>query len=60
MWTAEHRRNASGEGMRYLSDLTDDEWRLVEPFIPPTQHGGRCRDSPAEQHPNSQKRIVAQ
>ena len=39
MWTAGHRRNASRKGMRYPSDLTDDEWRLVEPFIPPARHG---------------------
>ena len=43
MWTAENRRNASRTGMRYPSDLTDDEWRLVEPFIPPARHGGRKR-----------------
>ena len=43
MWTAEHRRNASRKGMRYPSDLTEDEWRLVEPFIPPARHGGRKR-----------------
>ncbi len=60
MWTAEHRRNASREGMRYLSDLTDDKWSLVEPFIPPTQHGGRCRDGLAEQHRKGPTRIVAQ
>jgi len=29
--------------MRYPSDLTEDEWRLVEPFIPPARHGGRKR-----------------
>ena len=43
MWTAGHRRNASRKGMRYPSDLTDDEWRLVEPFIPPARHGERKR-----------------
>lgn len=43
MWTAEHRRNATRKGLRYPSDLTDDEWRLVEPFIPPARHGGRKR-----------------
>ena len=43
MWTAEHRRNASRKGMRYPSDLTEDEWRLVEPFIPPARRGGRKR-----------------
>jgi transposase len=29
--------------MRYPSDLTNDEWRLVEPFIAPPRHGGRKR-----------------
>jgi len=43
MWTTEHRRSASRKGMRYPSDLTNDEWRLVEPFIPPPRHGGRKR-----------------
>lgn len=43
MWTAEHRRNASRKSLRYPSDLTDDEWRLVEPFIPSARHGGRKR-----------------
>jgi hypothetical protein len=43
MWTAEHRRNASRKGLRYPSDLTEDEWRLVEPFVPPAWHGGRKR-----------------
>ena len=25
-WTAEHRRAADRPGLRYPSDLTDDEW----------------------------------
>src|ERR1700752_4128391 len=44
MWTPEHRRAAGREGMRYASDLTDAEWALVEPMIPPARHGGRPRD----------------
>jgi transposase len=44
MWTPEHRRAARREGMRYASDLTDAEWALVEPMIPPARHGGRPRD----------------
>ena len=27
----------------YLSDLTDDEWTLIAPLIPPAKHGGRPR-----------------
>jgi transposase len=44
MWTAEHRRAADRSGLRYPSDLTDAEWGLVEPTIPPARHGGRRRE----------------
>lgn len=27
----------------YSSGLTDEEWRLIEPFIPPARYGGRPR-----------------
>lgn len=43
MWTADHRRVADRKGLRYPSDLTDAEWALVEPLIPPAKHGGRKR-----------------
>src|SRR5215208_4083208 len=43
MWTSEHRRAANRNGLRYPSDLTDDEWALVAPMIPPGRHGGRKR-----------------
>ena len=44
MWTAEHRQAARREGLRYASDLTDAEWALVAPLIPPARRGGRPRD----------------
>jgi transposase len=44
MWTPEHRRAANRRGLRYPSDLTDAEWVLVEPAIPPAKRGGRPRD----------------
>jgi transposase len=43
MWTAEHRRAADRRGLRYPSDLTEAEWALVVPFVPPARHGGRKR-----------------
>ena len=43
MWTADHRRRAERKGLRYPSDLTDAEWALVEPLIPPAKRGGRRR-----------------
>ena len=30
--------------LRYPSDLTDEEWCLIEPLIPPAKHGGRKRE----------------
>ena len=43
MWKPEHRRSADRNGLRYPSDLTDTEWGIVEPMIPPARHGGRRR-----------------
>jgi transposase len=43
MWKPEHRKTARREGLRYDSDLTDEEWALVEPLIPPAKRGGRKR-----------------
>ena len=42
-WTEQHRRNARRVGLRYPSDLTDAEWALIEPLIPPGRRGGRPR-----------------
>jgi transposase len=43
MWKPEHRVAADRRGLRYPSDLTDAEWALVAPFIPPAKRGGRKR-----------------
>ena len=43
MWKPEHRAAADRRGLRYPSDLTDAEWALVAPLIPPAKHGGRPR-----------------
>ena len=44
MWTQEHRQSHDRKGLRYPSDLTDAEWALVGPLIPPARRGGRPRD----------------
>ena len=44
MWTPDHRCAADRRGVRYPSDLTDAEWALVAPLIPPAKRGGRPRD----------------
>jgi len=43
MWKPEHRRTADRTGLRSPSDLTDGEWVIVEPMIPPAKRGGRRR-----------------
>ncbi len=43
MWKPEHRRAADRTDLRYLSDLSDGEWLIVEPMIPPAKRGGRRR-----------------
>ena len=43
MWTNENRAKYNRDHLRYPSDLTDDEWTLVEPFIPPPKPGGGKR-----------------
>jgi transposase len=43
MWKPEQRLVADRSGLRYPSDLTDPEWAIVEPMIPPARHGGRKR-----------------
>jgi transposase len=43
MWTPEHRIAARRVGQRYDSDLTDEEWALVAPLIPPPKRGGGKR-----------------
>lgn len=44
MWTAKNRARYERRGLRYPSDLTDEEWDYVEPLIPPAKHGGRKRE----------------
>jgi len=43
MWTAENRKRYDRSKLRYPSDLTDEEWALVAPTIPPARRGGNRR-----------------
>jgi transposase len=43
MWTSKNRARYDRSKLRYPSDLTDDEWGLVEPLIPPGKRGGGKR-----------------
>lgn len=42
-WTETARRHYRRENTRYASDLTDREWALIEPFMPPPCGIGRPR-----------------
>ena len=43
MWTTQNRGRYDRSKLRYPSDLTDAEWALVEPLIPPAKRGGNKR-----------------
>jgi transposase len=43
MWTSKNLAPYDRSKLRYPSDLTDEEWGLVEPLIPPGKTGGGKR-----------------
>jgi transposase len=43
MWTNENRGRYDRSQLRYPSDLTAEEWGLIEPLIPPAKPGGNKR-----------------
>ena len=43
MWTNENRARYDRSKLRYPSDVTDEEWALVAPLIPPPKPGGNKR-----------------
>ena len=43
MWTVENRGHYDRSKLRYPTDLTDAEWALVAPLIPPAKRGGNKR-----------------
>ena len=53
MWTPATRRQHSRAGLRYASDLTDDEWRILEPLLPGAPRRGRRRAWPLREIANA-------
>ena len=43
MWTVENRGRYDRSKLRYPSDLTDAEWSVIAPLIPPAKRGGNKR-----------------
>jgi len=46
MWTPATRRQHSREDLRYQTDVTDAEWDVVAPLMPPSKRTGRPRKWP--------------
>jgi transposase len=46
MWTLTTRERYSRSSLRYETDLTDAEWALIEPHLPPPSDRGRPRSWP--------------
>jgi transposase len=43
MWDEITRQQYRREGLRYASDTSDEEWAMIEPFLPPPSGRGRPR-----------------
>ena len=43
MWTNDNRARYDRSKLRYPSDLTDEEWAVIGPLIPPAKRGGNKR-----------------
>ena len=44
MWTSKNRARYDRSKLRYPSDVTDEEWELIVPLIPPGKSGGGQTD----------------
>ena len=53
MWTRETRAEHDRDDLRYPSDLTDAEWQILEPLLPPPAETGRHRSWPMRELMNA-------
>lgn len=53
MWTPTTRQDYSRDHLRYGSDLTDAEWEIIAPFLPPPGKTGRPRRWPMREIMNA-------
>ena len=53
MWTPETRARHDRDHLRYGSDLSDEEWRVLAPFLPPPAKTGRHRHWPMREMLNA-------
>ncbi len=60
MWTKENRGRYDRSQQRYPSALTAEEWRLVEPPIPPAKRGGGKRRMDMREVVNGRSKLCKQ
>jgi len=53
MWTPETRARHKRDHLRYGSDLTDEEWQVLSPLMPPPARTGRHRVWPMREMMNA-------
>ena len=53
MWTATTRAQHMRDGLRFTSDLTDAEWAVLEPLLPPPSPVGRPPEWPMREIVNA-------
>ncbi len=53
MWTATTRAQHRRDGLRFASDLTDAEWAVVAPLLPPVSPVGRWPSWPIREIVNA-------
>ena len=53
MWTAETRAEHDRDDLRYPSDLSDAEWQILAPLLPPPAETGRHRCWPMREMMNA-------
>jgi transposase len=53
MWTATTRAQHRRDGLRFASDLTDAEWAVIEPLLPPPSKVGRPPEWPMREIVNA-------
>jgi putative transposase len=53
MWTPATREKYSRRTLRYQNDVTDQEWRVIEPLLPRPNTGGRPRGWPLREIVNA-------
>jgi transposase len=58
MWTEEARNQHAPREGRYPSDVTDAEWAIIEPMIPPPRRGGRPRDTDMREVMNAVRYVL--